>query len=101
MMQLALSIRQPWAWAILHAGKDVENRSEPMARSAERLIGQTILLHAGKTVDPDGFDVLERFNVDAPSHFERSFSISELSAAVSSTGGAGAGRDPSSHLCAA
>jgi hypothetical protein len=22
----ALSIRQPWAWAILHAGKDVENR---------------------------------------------------------------------------
>lgn len=24
---IALSIRQPWAWAILHAGKDVENRS--------------------------------------------------------------------------
>lgn len=24
--QMALSIRQPWAWAILHAGKDVENR---------------------------------------------------------------------------
>ena len=23
----ALSIRQPWAWAILHAGKRVENRS--------------------------------------------------------------------------
>lgn len=23
----ALSIRQPWAWAILRAGKDVENRS--------------------------------------------------------------------------
>lgn len=22
----ALSIRQPWAWMILHAGKDVENR---------------------------------------------------------------------------
>jgi hypothetical protein len=22
-----LSIRQPWAWAILHAGKDVENRT--------------------------------------------------------------------------
>lgn len=22
----ALAIRQPWAWAILHAGKDVENR---------------------------------------------------------------------------
>lgn len=24
---MALSIRQPWAWAILYAGKDVENRS--------------------------------------------------------------------------
>lgn len=23
---LALSIRQPWAWAIIHAGKDIENR---------------------------------------------------------------------------
>ena len=25
--EFALSIRQPWAWAIIHAGKDVENRS--------------------------------------------------------------------------
>lgn len=24
---LALSVRQPWAWAIIHAGKDIENRS--------------------------------------------------------------------------
>lgn len=24
-----LSIRQPWAWAILHAGKDIENRCWP------------------------------------------------------------------------
>lgn len=24
---VALSIRQPWAWAIMHAGKDIENRS--------------------------------------------------------------------------
>lgn len=23
----AISIRQPWAWAIVHAGKDVENRT--------------------------------------------------------------------------
>lgn len=23
----ALSIRQPWAWAIIHAGKDLENRN--------------------------------------------------------------------------
>lgn len=25
----ALSIRQPWAWAMLHAGKDIENRDWP------------------------------------------------------------------------
>lgn len=25
--ELALSVRQPWAWAIIHAGKDIENRS--------------------------------------------------------------------------
>lgn len=25
--RLALSIRQPWAWSILHAGKRIENRS--------------------------------------------------------------------------
>ncbi len=24
---LALSVRQPWAWAIIHAGKDIENRT--------------------------------------------------------------------------
>jgi hypothetical protein len=25
--KIALSVRQPWAWAIIHAGKDIENRS--------------------------------------------------------------------------
>lgn len=25
--RLALSVRQPWAWAIIHGGKDIENRS--------------------------------------------------------------------------
>ena len=29
MLNIALSIRQPWAWAIIHAGKDIENRSWP------------------------------------------------------------------------
>lgn len=24
--EIALSVRQPWAWAIIHAGKDIENR---------------------------------------------------------------------------
>jgi hypothetical protein len=63
---LAPSIRQPWAWRSSGAGKDVENRSETMARRAERLIGQTVLIHAGKTVDPDGYDILEVFGLEPP-----------------------------------
>ncbi|MGC4075454.1 MAG: ASCH domain-containing protein [Rubrivivax sp.] len=39
---LALSIRQPWAWLILHAGKDVENRTWPT-----RYRGR-VWIHAGK-----------------------------------------------------
>lgn len=38
----ALSIRQPWAWLILHAGKDIENRNW---RTSVR---GRILIHAAK-----------------------------------------------------
>lgn len=41
----ALSIRQPWAWLILHAGKDIENRSWHTAFRGR------ILIHAGKKID--------------------------------------------------
>ncbi len=40
--QLALSIRQPWAWLILYAGKDIENRCW---RTSFR---GRILIHAAK-----------------------------------------------------
>ena len=40
--RLALSIRQPWAWAIINAGKDVENREWPT-----RLRGP-VCIHAAK-----------------------------------------------------
>jgi hypothetical protein len=39
----ALSVRAPWWWFILHAGKDIENRDWPT-----RFRG-TIYLHAGKS----------------------------------------------------
>lgn len=38
----AISIRQPWAWMILHAGKDIENREWPT-----RFRGR-VLIHASK-----------------------------------------------------
>ena len=44
----AISIRQPWAEAILSCGKDVENRSW---KCPQKYIGRTILLHTGKNVD--------------------------------------------------
>jgi len=44
----ALTIRQPWAWAILHLGKNIENRTW---KPPESLIGQRIAIHAGKQID--------------------------------------------------
>lgn len=48
----ALSVRQPWAWAILHAGKDVENRSWATGYRGE------LLIHAGKTIEDDAVDIV-------------------------------------------
>lgn len=49
----ALSIRQPWAWAILHAGKRVENRDWQHVPRA--MIGETFLLHAAKGCTQDEY----------------------------------------------
>lgn len=55
-----LTLRQPWAWAVIHAGKDVENRSWT-PREPFRL-----LVHAGKGTDRDGFAFLSRLGIDPP-----------------------------------
>lgn len=39
---VAISVRQPWAWLILHAGKDIENRTWPT-----RFRGR-VAIHASK-----------------------------------------------------
>lgn len=39
---LALSIRQPWAWLVIHGGKDIENRTWPTK------IRGRVLIHASK-----------------------------------------------------
>lgn len=43
----ALSIRQPWAWAILHAGKNIENRDWKPSNPGLRFRGR-FLIHASK-----------------------------------------------------
>jgi hypothetical protein len=40
----ALSIRQPWAWLILHGGKDIENRTWFTTFTG------TVLIHASQTM---------------------------------------------------
>lgn len=39
----AITVRQPWAWAIVHAGKDVENRTRNIAGSYRG----PLAIHAG------------------------------------------------------
>lgn len=46
----AISIRQPWAWAILNASKDIENRNWPT-----RLRG-TVAIHAAKGMTRNEYD---------------------------------------------
>jgi hypothetical protein len=59
----ALSIRQPWAWAILH-GKPVENRSWPTNYTGP------FLIHSGKKSDLYGYkwllDHRELFDLEIP-----------------------------------
>lgn len=59
----ALSLRQPFAWAILHAGKTIENRTW-----ATRYRGR-IRIHAAKTWDDDGEAWLVHAGILAPNYF--------------------------------
>lgn len=43
----AITVRQPWAWAIMHGGKGVENRTRNIAGSYRG----PIVIHAAKTYD--------------------------------------------------
>jgi len=56
----ALSIRQPWAYAIMCLGKDVENRIW-----APNWAG-LLLVHASKTVDVDAVRYLTECGYDLP-----------------------------------
>jgi hypothetical protein len=48
---LALTVLQPWEWALSKGVKPVENRNWAPPKS---LLGQYIALHAGKRIDEDG-----------------------------------------------
>jgi len=59
----ALSVRQPWAWLIVHGYKDVENRTWA---PPPHLIGQRFYIHAPKTFDESGYAWVRRHCPDVP-----------------------------------
>lgn len=53
----ALSIRQPWAWLLVHGHKDIENRDWVTGYRGR------LLLHAGKGMTRDDYEECARFAV--------------------------------------
>ncbi|MEM6938859.1 MAG: hypothetical protein AAF943_00275 [Pseudomonadota bacterium] len=52
--RLALSVRQPWAWAIIHGGKEIENRSLGSIRAGGMVPGR-ICIHAATGMKEDEY----------------------------------------------
>ncbi len=56
----ALSIRQPWAWLIINAGKDIENRTWHTNFRGK------VLIHAGKTMTRADYEAAALFCMGLP-----------------------------------
>ena len=52
---IALSIRQPWAWAIIHAGKNIENRTWSTSFRGP------VAIHAAKGMTGDEVTIFSEF----------------------------------------
>lgn len=55
--RLALSVRQPSAWAIIHGGKEIENRSLGSIRAGRMRLGR-IAIHAASGMKQDEYRYL-------------------------------------------
>lgn len=56
----AITVKQPWAYAIMHLGKDIENRTR------HTKIRGTIVIHAGKSIDMEAYYELKREGYELP-----------------------------------
>jgi ASCH domain len=56
----ALSVRQPWAWALVNGHKDIENRTWQTTQRG------FIAIHAGRRPDPAGFRFCEASGLQVP-----------------------------------
>lgn len=61
----ALSIRQPWAWLIMNAGKDIENRVW------QTPVRGRILVHAAKGMTRDEFEDADDFAANITHNYDR------------------------------
>lgn len=60
----ALSINQPWAWAIVNGHKSVENRDW------DTKFRGWFLIHAGKKIDHDAYEFLQDMGIFPPGPLE-------------------------------
>ncbi|MCA1907902.1 MAG: hypothetical protein LDL39_06035 [Magnetospirillum sp.] len=58
--EIALSVRQPWAWAIVTGGKDIENRST-FAVTKGGFDARSIAIHAAKGMTRDEYEDAAQF----------------------------------------
>ncbi len=68
----AISIQQPWAWAILHAEKNIENRTWGTSYRGR------IVVHAGKKIDPEGMTLLRKWGFDVPENLPTGCLLGEI-----------------------
>lgn len=59
----ALSVRQPWAWAIVHGGKDIENRSWQAVNKGLKARGR-VSIHASLGMTRDEYEYAAAFMED-------------------------------------
>ncbi len=60
-----ISIRQPWAWAIVSGHKPIENRNWDTKYRG------LIQIHASKKDDPAGYEFLSRMGIECPENLPR------------------------------
>lgn len=71
MPALALSVRQPWAWAIIHGGKDIENRTWQAVNHGLKQRGR-VAIHASKGMTRDEYEEASEFINDRLSYWQGS-----------------------------
>lgn len=60
----ALTVHQPWGWAMFHAGKDVENRTW---LPPKKLLGELLAIHAGQKYSEQAAEwIRTTFGIDVP-----------------------------------